>query len=305
MPSELRFCRNCGYRLGEGPAEYTETVRFQDGRPIASAGNPADGFAGGFPPAYESPGQMAPVVGGAVCRRKKRLSGMTWIFFAVILFFSGSALLSLFVPRFNRGGPQFGIPASPRSYVGVNGFENTEGGVTFDSVDAPGGPADKAELVGGDVITTFDGQQITSDDQIMDLLKATPIGKTVDVVFIRDGVTKSTKLTTISKADFDQLVRTFRSRAEGQGQLGINDRKVVTVLDSKIRGVWVKVDGGRAAALAGMKDDDVVIEIDGIPIRTVAEFTARIRRAVPYSTVPIKIVRAGETLTIPVKMGRQ
>jgi len=304
MPSELRFCRNCGYRLGEGPAEYTETVRFQDGRPMASANNLADGFAGGFPPAYESPGQMAPVVGGAVCRRKKRLSGMTWIFFAVILFFSGSALLSLFVPQFRREGSQFGT-AAPRSYVGVNGFENTEGGVTFDSVDAPGGPADKAELVGGDVITTFDGQQITSGGQMKDLLQNTPIGKTVDVVFIRDGVTKATKLTTISKADFDQLVKTFRSRAEGQGQLGINDRKVVTVLDSKIRGVWVKVDGGRAAALAGMKDDDVVIEIDGIPIRTVAEFTARIRRAVPYSTVPIKIVRDGETLTIQVKMGRQ
>src|SRR3977135_4315904 len=31
MPRELRFCRNCGFRLGEGPAEYTETVRFPSG----------------------------------------------------------------------------------------------------------------------------------------------------------------------------------------------------------------------------------------------------------------------------------
>src|SRR3954468_3092940 len=28
MPSELRFCRACGCRLGEGVEEYTETVRF-------------------------------------------------------------------------------------------------------------------------------------------------------------------------------------------------------------------------------------------------------------------------------------
>src|SRR3989442_2850938 len=33
MPRELRFCRNCGFRLGEGPAEYTETVRFQNAPP--------------------------------------------------------------------------------------------------------------------------------------------------------------------------------------------------------------------------------------------------------------------------------
>src|SRR3954471_22159865 len=28
MPSEMRFCRACGCRLGEGIEEYTETVRF-------------------------------------------------------------------------------------------------------------------------------------------------------------------------------------------------------------------------------------------------------------------------------------
>src|SRR2546427_2401604 len=32
MPREMRFCRSCGNRLGEGPAEYTETVRFADPR---------------------------------------------------------------------------------------------------------------------------------------------------------------------------------------------------------------------------------------------------------------------------------
>ena len=28
MPFGMRFCRSCGNRLGEGSAEYTETVRF-------------------------------------------------------------------------------------------------------------------------------------------------------------------------------------------------------------------------------------------------------------------------------------
>src|SRR5437764_14719689 len=30
MPSEMRFCRACGCRLGEGVEEYTETVRFDN-----------------------------------------------------------------------------------------------------------------------------------------------------------------------------------------------------------------------------------------------------------------------------------
>ena len=41
MPRELRFCRNCGFRLGEGPAEYTETVRFQNGQRGTAAANRA------------------------------------------------------------------------------------------------------------------------------------------------------------------------------------------------------------------------------------------------------------------------
>ena len=37
----MRFCRACGYRLGEGSAEYTETVRFDGAMPparVAAAG---------------------------------------------------------------------------------------------------------------------------------------------------------------------------------------------------------------------------------------------------------------------------
>ena len=37
MPKEMRFCRSCGNRLGEGPAEYTETVRFPNTTSGASA----------------------------------------------------------------------------------------------------------------------------------------------------------------------------------------------------------------------------------------------------------------------------
>src|SRR5437899_11770290 len=78
MPAELRFCRNCGYRLGEGPAEYTETVRFQNGR-AATSGNSAAG-----PENYSTTyGLGGGPVGTAVCgglkRRRRRMSGMSWI----------------------------------------------------------------------------------------------------------------------------------------------------------------------------------------------------------------------------------
>ena len=299
MPSELRFCRNCGYRLGEGSAEYTETVRFQDGAYVAP-GHSANGFPG-------TAGPLASCASGTIRRRKKRFGGgISWIFMAVIMFFVVGFVASRFAPKFQRAGGRFGISTSPRtSYVGVSGFETTDGGVTFDDVEPPGGPADKAGLVGGDVITTFDGHPISSDGEMMGRLAETPVGKTVEVVFTRDGETKTTKLTTISKADFDQLVGAFRHRAEGQGMLGVDNQKVVDVPGTKVHGVQFTVDPSKAAAIAGLKDGDIVITFDNIPIRTEEEFAARIHRAVPYSTVTLVVMRGSERLEIPVKMGRR
>jgi len=60
-----------------------------------------------------------------------------------------------------------------------------------------------------------------------------------------------------------------------------------------------------SAALAGIKVDDIVIEFDKVPIRTKEELTSRIHRAIPYSTVPIVVMRGNERLEIPVKIGRR
>ena len=61
----------------------------------------------------------------------------------------------------------------------------------------------------------------------------------------------------------------------------------------------------RPADLAGIKEGDIVTEFDGIPIRTPEEFRWRVRRALPYSTVKVVVVRGTETLEILVKMGKQ
>ena len=303
MPRELRFCRNCGYRLGEGSAEYTQTVRFQNGGPAGHPGKNAQsfGFAGG---------PLAPAAAGLPpAKRRKRMSGMAWMFLGLLIFFIAAAGFTALVSPIRRAvNIEAVAPAPSRSYVGVNSFDTAEGGVTFDTVDAPGSPADKAGLVGGDIITSFDGQRVESDDEIMDLLGRTEIGKTVDVVFLRDGEEKNTKLTTISKAEFDRLGKEFRSRPEGRGRFGFDDDDTerVPIPGTKMFGVRLDdVSPSLPADMAGIKNGDIVIEFDGVPIRTPEELGWRIRRAIPYSTVKVVVMRGSEKLEIPVKMGKQ
>jgi len=334
MPSELRFCRNCGFRLGEGLAEYNETMRFDSSHPQVVAAS------------------------GAVLprKRRKKVTGMTWIFIGLLAFFVCAAAFTAIVTPF-RPHVQFTAPVAARSYVGVDDFDTTDGGVTFDFVEAPGVPADKAGLVGGDIITVFDGQAVTEDDQMMDLLRRTPIGKTVDLSYIRDGEVKNTKLTTVSKEEYDGLVAAFRRRPEGSGLFGYEEDdserveipattsgtttpesttpetpetttpKTPGATTPKAPGTTTPKAPGtktpgttatpkfgvklntilrsRPADLAGVKEGDIVTEFDGIPIRTPREFRMRVLRAIPYSTLTIKVIRDGAKLEIPVKMGKQ
>ena len=306
MPRDLRFCRNCGFRLGEGSAEYTETVRFQNAPPGTF---PGSGPTTAFPPYAAPGGPIAGVSGRHMKKRRRRMSGMTWMFLGLLIFFIAAAAFTAVIRPIRQNiAVEFARPAPPRSYAGVNSFDTTEGGVTFDNVEPPGSPADKAGLVGGDIVTSFDGQTVTSDDEIMDLLGQTPVGKTVDVVYVRDGETKTAKLTTVSKEEFDRLQRQFSKRPEGHGRFGFDDDRTerVPIPGTKMFGVRLdQVQASLPADMAGIKVGDIVIEFDGVPIRTPEELRSRVQRALPYSTIKVVVMRGTEKIEIPVKMGRQ
>ena len=305
MPRELRFCRNCGFRLGEGTAEYTETVRFQNAPPGTLPGNSsANSSPRGF-----SGGPMSVSSGGQIGKRRRRMSGMTWIFVGLLIFFIAGGIFSAIVkPIRDRVRVQI-AQQSPRSFVGVNNFQTAEGntGATFGNVSAPDTPADKAGLVGGDIVTMLDGKPVHSRKEVMDILQSIPIGKTVDLVYLRDGESKNTKLTTISEEESDRLTEAFDNRAGGHGRFGFDDDDTerVPIPGTNMFGVRLDdVSPSLPADMAGIKNGDIVIAFDKIPIRTTRELNVRVLRAIPYSTVDVEVIRDGEQLVIPVKMGK-
>src|ERR1051326_5369676 len=282
MPSALRFCRNCGFRLG---------TSYGDSGQFGGAGQTGS----------------API---AIAKKRRRFSGMTWIFVGLIVFFVGAAAFTAVLnPMRHRNVGAFAIkPPVTKAFIGVDGLDTTDNGVTFGSIDAPNGPADKAGLVGGDVITKFDGQDIHNEDQMHDLLEHTPIGKTVAVEHLRDGQKKTTQLTKSSQDEFKRLVKEYDKRPEGKGQFGYDDDESerVQVPGKNIYGVKLNsLLRSRPADMAGIKEGDIVTEFDGVPIRTTDEFLTRVKRAEPYSTVKVVVVRDGQEMEIPVKMGKQ
>jgi serine protease Do len=83
-----------------------------------------------------------------------------------------------------------------RSYLGV-GLYTTTNGVVITSVD-PGGPAGKAGLEVGDIVTQFAGQKVTTAEALRQAIISAHIGDGVEIDFTRNGRDNKTFATLIA-----------------------------------------------------------------------------------------------------------
>ncbi len=238
--------------------------------------------------------------------RRRRFSGFFWILIVLAaLFILGGLFTALRQQRPAALSAQ--SRANAEMNFGVEEFADAaNGGVVFSRVAPPDSPADKAGLVGGDIVVNVDGRPVQNTNDILNLLRQTPVGKSVEVVYLRDGVSQQTRLTTISPEESERLSENFERRSSGHGSLGFEVTELVPVSGGNTSGVRLsKLSPSGPAILAGIQEGDIVIKFDGVPIRSRMEFLLRVRRAIPYSTVSVMLVRGTERLEIPVKVGKR
>lgn len=281
LPNGMFFCRMCGHRLSESDWSEAATAHFNQPAPFNSAS-----------------------VGRWEVKRRRGPHWIVWVVLGAIMFsFIGGAIIRPVAKRAIQGAS---VPAPPQSRVGISDFTTIEngGGVMLESVNPPDSPADKAGLVGGDIITSFDGKPVKDEDGLRKVIRSTPVGKTVEVIYTRDGEIKKTNLTTVNQEEIDRLNEVFDSSPKGF--LGVDDleRVPVTVEGKDIYGVRVgRISKNRSAYFAEMKEGDTIIEFNGTPIRTPEELGQRIDRAKPRSTVKIVIMREKEKMELTAKIG--
>jgi membrane-associated protease RseP (regulator of RpoE activity) len=302
----MRFCRMCGFRLGEGLAEYTETVRL-NGMPLMS---PPPAAQTTRTPAVATTSLNSPATrmrSRSSSRRRYcgggwRMGWLSWVFIAILI--SGVTGGGRFLSSVIRSAPHFhvSVPLMSRSFLGVDDFDYVRGeGVMLDAV-LPGTPAHSAGLRDGDLIQRFDGKTINSEEDMRDTLRRTPVGKTVEVVYTRDGTTRTTMLKTIAPDDYDQ--QAFLP-ANGTGYLGVDGLSRVPAAGADAYGVRLgRVLRNQPADIAGLKQGDIIVSFNGDPVRTTTGLGSYIDHAAPGSTSSVGILRDGQRVEVPVKMGK-
>ncbi|HEV2864806.1 MAG TPA: PDZ domain-containing protein [Pyrinomonadaceae bacterium] len=318
----MRFCRMCGYRLGEGVEEYAATQLFD--RPPATAPQqpPAtDQFTpraaawgaqpiqplAPFQPAapLQAPGAAGSGWNLSAACSTKRAGWWTWIIIALVLM--TAAGVGAKVVRNIRGGAGGGggNPVVVTSLIEeVDGLRTADGGgASIVGLAGPDSSWERAGLIGGDVVISFDGKQVRDERALRRIIAETPAGKTVPVVFIRDGVTLNGELTTVRKEDWREM-EPINSRPGGRGVFGVDVGDRVRVPGTNYYGVELDgVNRNGPAHLAGLKEDDIIIKFNDKFIRTPGDLRLRIYEAVPGSTAHVTLIRDGVEMIIPVKVG--
>ena len=170
------------------------------------------------------------------------------------------------------------------------------------------GPAKPAGLLPGDVIVKFDGKAVKESRDLPRLVASMPVGKSVDVVVVRNGkeVTKTVMLgrledgenkTALAKGEDDATQQNAVSRALGIefSSLSEEARKTFKIKDS-VKGVIVtSVEPGSAAAERGLRAGDVIEEVNHQAVEHPADVAKAIEGAKKDGNKPaLLLVSNGE-----------
>jgi serine protease Do len=172
----------------------------------------------------------------------------------------------------------------------------------------PDSPASKAGLQSGDVITKINGQDIENGTQLSLMVGETAPGRTLNITLTREGNTKEVTLTTAHKpgsSDSNDDVAGANSDTGSLNGVGVSDidsgARQQLDLPEHLHGALVSsVEPNSAAAQAGIREGDVILEINRHPVTNAKEAVDQTSIASPNGRTLVKLWSHGSTVYIVV-----
>jgi serine protease Do len=186
-------------------------------------------------------------------------------------------------------------------------------GAVLSSV-TPGKPADKAGLQRGDVIVEFNGRPVKDSDALVDLVVATKPGTSVPVTVYRNKQRRTFNVT-VDELDLEAEQGVQASR---RGDPGAAEQPTATGLGMEVgpitpdlareldlprnRGgaIVTDVDRNSPASNAGIRPNDVIVEVNQQAVSSVTQVQRELQRAAAGQPVFLVVWRDGNEVFVTV-----
>ena len=184
----------------------------------------------------------------------------------------------------------------------------------------PKGPAAKAGIVNGDLVTGFDGKLVGDSRALPRIVADTPIGKTVPVDILRKGKKQTVKLTVLKLEDEKPMRAVAKTPAPAPqtkpksriSQLGLSlaavdgDARTQFKLAGNVHGVVVTdVAPESPAAEKNLRPGDVIVQVQSQTVRT-PDDVARLVDADAKAGKKVELMlvnRGGDLTYVALKLG--
>ena len=156
-------------------------------------------------------------------------------------------------------------------------------------------PAEKVSLKVDDVITEFDGKKITKLEQLRQLVSSSKIGKPVKLTVVRNHQVMSFQITIAEMpADTSKIFKQENGVDLGLVVEDLNPQQIRKLKLGKNMGVLVTdVESGSLGDTNGIQKNDVILEINDKPIKTVEDYDVTLGQVHPGDKIFLRIFRDG------------
>ena len=206
--------------------------------------------------------------------------------------------------RFRRGWAGVTIQEVTRDLAEAMGMQKPMGALIADIL--PGSPAARSELKVGDVVTEFEGRKIALSSDLAPLVGQTTPGTRARLVVMRGGHLQNTwlmvgELPEVMTATPEPFVPP--SANEAQLGLSLSDLNPQQYRQLGIRhGVMVEGVANGPGYAAGLRKGDVIVQIDGQPMRSAANLLAYLARAPQDKPLPVLVKRGATALFVALRL---
>jgi S1-C subfamily serine protease len=154
---------------------------------------------------------------------------------------------------------------------------------------SPGGPAERAGLKRGDVITAIDKQAVNDNNSLRNLVASKAPGSNVEVTALRNGRDQNFQVALAELPERNPRESEESSSNEpgpGNRKFGLTLQPLTAEtasrygLEAEDQGLLVtRVDPAGNAANAGIRQGDLVQEVNRQTVKTIAEFNVAVQRS--------------------------